>query len=232
MGRNTRKRKHLQHAAIVGGAAATAVAFALPGAFAAGAPAPFFQHGNNGFPAPSNADARQVDEGLGGQGALLTSISGGTNQAGGAVVGVNGGDGTAKTFGALNDVETDFNVTQGTCVGGAPRWVVNLVNPSTKKTQFLIVYFDNDHAPYGGCAPGTQHESNIMSSSSGWFVGNANGPTPYNEVQSTYGSWTLKNVEVIVDAGWAQGSQLHPNVQQVLLQNLKVNNASYFKLPS
>jgi hypothetical protein len=41
----------------------------------------------------------------------------------------------------------------------------------------------------------------------------------------------VQAVEVIVDAGWAQGSQLNPNIQQVLLQNMKINNKTYFPLP-
>jgi len=234
MTRHLTKRKRWQHAAIIGGTAATAAAIALPGALAAGPPAPFFAHGTNGFPAPSNGDARQVDEGLGGQGALLTSVSGGTSQAGYGVVGVKGGDGTAKTFSGLTDVETQFNVTQGTCTGGAPRWVIHVSNPSNPKdTAHFWVYFDNSH-PGGGCAPGAQQETNIIGdqSNSEWYVNNANTPSSYSAVKAQYGSWNLQNVEVAVDAGWGQGAQLNPNIQQVLLQNLKVNNASYFKLPS
>lgn len=233
-------RSHLklrwQHAAVIGGAAATAAAIALPGAFAAGPPAPFFGHGTNGNPPPNNGSAIQVNEGLGGRGALLTSVSSGDpTQAGYGLVGVKGGDGTAKTFGQLTDVETEFNVTQGTCSGGAPRWVIHVSNPSNpKQTHALLVYFNNDQQPYGGCNAGTQQETNIINNPlTGWWDGySANSPSTYSQMQDKYGTWTLQNVEVVVDGAESQSRQLHPNVQQVLLQNLKVNSARYFRIPS
>jgi len=228
MTRNLTKRKRWQHAAIIGGTAATAAAIALPGALAAGPPAPFFEHGTNGV-AGSDGAAKQIDEGAGGQGALLTSVGSGYGN-----VGVNGGDGTAKTFGALTDVETEFNVTQGTCVGGSPRWVFHVSNPSNPKdTHYFWVYFDNTHAPSGGCDAGTQQDGNLIGGTTPqWYVDGSNTAETYGDVNSQYGSYVLKNIEVEADSGWAQDNTLHAHVLQVLLQNLKVNNASYFKLPS
>ena len=193
--------------------------------------APFFDSGTNGFAAPSKGAAKQVDEGSGGQGALLTSLSGATNEAGFGLVGVHF-DGT---FNQLSDVETQFNMTQGTCAGGSPRWAIDLKDPNSKNTQFLLVYFDTQHEPFGGCNAGTQQEMNIIGNASpataGWFIGNANAPTTYSAVSAAYGTWKVQDVEVIVDAGWAQGSQINPNIQQVLLQKMQINNKTYFPLP-
>ena len=191
---------------------------------------PFFQSGTNGFPSPNNGAAKAVDEGLGGQGALLTSISGGVNQAGYGLVGVH----FPGTFSQLTDVETQFNVTQGTCVGGAPRWVIDVQNPTSHATAHFWVYFDNSHQPYGGCSAGAQQETNIIGSNSdtGWWVNNSNTGETYDQVNTTYGTWKVMDVDVVVDAGWAQGSQLNPAIQQVLLQKMKINNVDYFKLPS
>lgn len=221
-------RKSLGYAAVVGATAASAAAIALPGAFAGGAPAPFFAHGTNGV-SGSNGSAKQIDEGAGGQGALLTSVGSGYGN-----VGVNGGDGTAKTFDGLKDVETQFNVTQGACAAGSPYWVIHVVDPKSKNTQSLLVHFDTSHDPYGGCDPGTHQEGNIIADpTTGWFDGyHANAPSTYSQVEQKYGTWALKNVEVVVEAGYAQNGPLNPNVQQVLLQNLKINSASYFKIPS
>lgn len=188
------RRIHLRswHALVVVGAAAAVLAGTLTQASAAGPPGAFLKQGNNGFPAPNDGAAKKVDEGVNGNGALLTSISGGTNQAG--LVGVPGGDGTA--FGALTDVSTQFNVTQGTCTGGAPRWEIDLINPSNPKdTQFLLVYFDNSHGAFGGCNAGTQQETNITNNpTTGWFVGNSSTPETYSQVNATYGNWKLKDV--------------------------------------
>jgi hypothetical protein len=230
MSRASKIRLRTRHALLGAGAAAAILGASLSAALAGGAPAPFYKHGTNGFSAPSNGAAMTVNEGLGSNGALLTSTSGAPSQAGFGLVGVRGGDGTAKTFGELNDVQTQFNVTQGTCAGGAPRWAIDVANPSNpSETQSLLVNFDNNHQPFGGCEAGAQQETNIINNpTTAWFVGNANVPSTYAAVLATYGSWKLQDVEVILDAGWAQGSQLNPNIQQVLLQNLKVNSATYF----
>ena len=204
-------------------------------ASAAGTPtpsAPFFDSGTNGFPAPNKGAAKQVDEGAGGQGALLTSLSGGVNQAGYGLVGVKF-DGT---FSQLSDVETQFNMTQGTCVGGSPRWEIDLKDPNNdKNTQFLLVYFDTQHEPFGGCSAGTQQEQNIIGNASpaaaAWQIDNQNAFSTYAQVNAQYGTWKVQDVEVIVDAGWAQGSQLNPNIQQMLLQKMQINNKTYFPLP-
>jgi len=126
-------------------------------------------------------------------------------------------------------------MTQGTCGGGSPRWAIDLKDPNSKNTQFLLVYFDTQHEPFGGCNAGTQQEMNIIGNASpataGWFIGNANAPTTYSAVSAAYGTWKVQDVEVIVDAGWAQGSQINPNIQQVLLQKMQINNKTYFPLP-
>ena len=191
---------------------------------------PFLQSGTNGFPAPNNGAAKNVDEGLGGQAALLTSISGGTNQAGYGLVGVH----FPGTFSQLSDVETQFEMTQGKCGGGAPRWVIHLQNPTTHSTAHFWVYFDNNNQPYGGCSAGAEQETNIIGTNSddGWYVNNANSGESYARVESTYGSWNVQDIEVVLDSGWAQAGELNPAIQQMLVQNLKVNNKSYFPLPN
>jgi hypothetical protein len=216
-----------RRAVIVAGLVAGAMLTVPSGAFAA---APFFKSGNDGYSGPSEGSATKVREGHHGSGALLTSVSGAADQAGYGLVGVKGGNATAKTFGALSEVETQFNVTQGICAGGAPRWAIDLASPTKpKQSQFLIVYFDNSHQPYGGCESGLQQETNIIDNpATGWFVGNADSASTYSEVLASYGSWKLVDIEVIVDAGWAQTGQPNPNVQQVLLQNLKVNSSTFF----
>jgi hypothetical protein len=219
-------------------AAVAIAAIALVGsgvgiAAAAGPPTPsgpFVKSGDNGFPAPSKGAAKKVDEGAGGKGALLTSVSGAANQAGFGLVGVHFDNGT---FGQLSDVETQFNVTQGTCAGGAPRWTIDLQDPhNPKNTHVLWVYFDNLHQPFGGCNAGAQHEANIIGSpTNGWFIDRSNTPSTYAQVNATYGSFKVEDIEVVVDAGWDQATQLNPNIQQVLLQELQVNNETYFPLP-
>jgi len=73
--------------------------------------------------------------------------------------------------------------------------------------------------------------SNASPATAGWFIDKWNTPTTYAQVNAQYGTWKVHDVEVIVDAGWAQGTQLNPNIQQVLLQKMKINDKTYFPLP-
>src|SRR5579872_4042493 len=98
-------------------------------------------------------------------------------------------------------------MTQGTCVGGAPRWAFDLTNPAnSKQTASLLVYFGTQ--PYGGCSGGgAQQEPNLFTrSSTAWWVNNSNTSQTTAQVESAYGTWKLTAVEVIVDAGWAQAT--------------------------
>ncbi len=193
---------------------------------------PFLQSGNNGFPKPNGGAAVFVDEGSHGQGVLLTSISGAPNEAGYGLAGLKAGKGTTVPFSSLSDVQTQYAMTQGTCGGGAPRWIVDLHNPSNpSQTASLLVYFGTQ--PYGGCSGGAQQEPNIMSDpTTAWWVNNGNTPQTTSSVESTYGSWTVDDIEIVVDAGWDQATQLNPNIQQVLLQKTTVNGFSLLPLPS
>jgi hypothetical protein len=218
--------------AVTGLAAGGASAVAFVQNAQAAPVAPFLKSGTNGFPAPSEGAAVVINEGGGGKGALLSSMSGAANQAGYGLVGLKGGSGAPTTFGGLTDVETQYALTQGTCVGGAPRWAFDLSNPSKpSQTASLLVYFGTQ--PYGGCGGGgAQQEPNIFTASNtAWWVNGSNTPETTGQVQATYGTWHLIDVEVIVDAGWGQAGQLNAHIQQVLVQKLKVNSVKLFPLP-
>ena len=59
----------------------------------------------------------------------------------------------------------------------------------------------------------------------------SNTPQTTGQVETTYSSWHRIDVEVIADGGWSEGSKLNAQLQQVLVQKLKVNAARLFPLP-
>jgi hypothetical protein len=207
---------------IVGASVASTVlltaGLAAPAAFAnTGAPPgppQFFSGVNPGCPdaVTSSGNATTVNPNA----AQLTSVCYGYG-------GVNVNFPAATTFSQLTDLSTNYTMTQGTCGGGAPRFEVDLTDG-----DFFTVYFGTP--PYGGCLANTFSSTSAVSngiSSAGWFVDYSNTPETYAQVEATYGSQALADVQIIEDAGWSQP----PNyAQQVLIQNWNVNGTSFFSV--
>ncbi|MGB7051876.1 MAG: hypothetical protein WBG41_09925 [Acidimicrobiales bacterium] len=180
-------------------------------------------HGTNGQ-ANSSGEAKKVKEGGGGEGALLTS-----NNYGYGLINVRIPAGT--TLSDLTALNTGYEVTEGTCGGGAPRFQVVVLAPGAKRrdAQEFDVYFGTQ--PYGGCSS-NQGITTEDATQDDWWLAPGNSYGSYSEAQSTYGSDRVLDVQVAVDGGWDQS----PETQQVLIQDLTVGingtNTTFFPLPS
>jgi len=205
--------------------AAAAVLFLSVGAtsaFAGATESAHLSHGTNGQPNSSGA-AKKVRESGGGLGAMLTSVNDGYG-----LISVNLP--ATTTLSQLTALSTGYEVTEGTCSGGAPRFSV-VVLPAgdhrLKDAQSLLVYFGTQ--PYGGCNA-QQGLSTEDATQGDWWSGNSY--ESYSAALASAGTDRLVAVQVAVDAGWNQT----PDVQQVLIQNLTVgisgSNTTFFPLPS
>ena len=179
-------------------------------------------HGTNGQP-NSNGAAKKVQEGNGGVGAVLTS-----ENYGYGLISVNPPAGT--TLSELTALSTGYEVTEGSCLGGSPRFVVNVLPPGDKKksAQQLWVYFGTQ--PYGGCS--SQGLTTEDATQDDWWLSTGNTYASYSTTLANMGSDQVLSVQVAVDGGWDQS----PQVQQVLIQNLTVGingiNTTFFPLPT
>lgn len=185
--------------------------------------------GNNGDPA-SSGSAVKVSEGQGGQAAVLTS-----NNFGFAVASAKF-PGHQTTFAELTNLSTDYELTQGTCAGGSPRFQVDLLPPGDQNLNdavSLYVYIgpgagaNADPCP---AADGTlQNQPNVASDSQPnlWYVGAANTGAPYSAVEAAYGNYQLLDVQIAVDGGWSQAG----NTQQGLIQDWQVNGRTFYPSP-
>jgi hypothetical protein len=177
---------------------------------------PQFASGNNGDPSSSGS------AGESGGAALLTS-----NGVGYGLVSVPFPKGT--TFSQLESLSTDYDLTQGACGNGAPRYQIDLQpqgddNPNDGVS--LYVYFGTP--PYGGCTTGSQTESDVIGGSTPqWFVFgggfDSNSPMTYSQVLSTFGNYQLLDAQIAVDEGYSQGGS-----HQVSITNWEVNGQLYF----
>jgi hypothetical protein len=209
--------------AVLGRLAACAAAVVVlmgAGAVSASASAPGKAHLSSGTnnQANSSGSATKVKRKDGG-GALLTS----TNYGYGSIaVHIP----SPVTMNALTALNTDFEVNEGTCSGGSPRFAVVVRPPEARGSandQTLLVYFGTQ--PYGGCA--SQVSQTTDATQADWWTGY--GEKTFAQTLSLYDSWRLIAVEVDVDGGWDQS----PDVQQVLIQNLTVGidgtNKTYYR---
>lgn len=209
------------------GIAGTASAAPHPYAHTPNPGGPHFYTGDNGA-ADSGGSAKAVNEGHGGQEAVLESTGYGYG-----LVSVDF-PGHKTTFSQLANLSTSYDVTTGDCSGGSPRYQIDLLPPGDHNLSDAIsfyVYFGAQ--PYGGCAGNTMNtQTNLIGDDSNgwWFVdssGVSNTPENYSVVKAQYGGYQLLDVQIAVDGGWAQSG----NVQQVTIQGWKVDGKTYFPAP-
>jgi hypothetical protein len=159
----------------------------------------------------------------------VAGSSGSAGESGGAAVLTSNGDGyglvsagfpARTTFSQLSSLETDYDLTQGACGGGAPRYQIDLRSGSNEVSLYL--YFGT--APWGGCSIGSHTEGEVIGGSTAqWFVGPSNTPLTYSQVLATYGSYQLVDAQIAVDGGWSQGG-----TQTVAITNWEINGENFF----
>ena len=190
---------------------------------------PMLFSGNNGDPA-SSGSAVNVNEGQGGHAAVLTS-----NNFGFAVASAKF-PGNQTTFSELTNLSTDYELTQGTCAGGSPRFQVDLLPSGDKNPNdavSLYVYIGPGAGAAADPCPAAdgslQNQQNVASDSQPnlWYVGAANTGAPYSAVEAIYGNYQLLDAQIAVDGGWIQAG----NTQQVLIQDWQVNGRNFYPLP-
>ncbi len=212
----------MRRLAVTGGVAVMFLGLSATAASAAPGAKPHLSHGTNGV-AGSSGSAKKINEGNGGVGALLTSDNDGYGL-------INVPEPVGTTLSELTALNTGYEVTEGTCSGGAPRFAVVVLPPGAKKAdaQVLWVYFGTQ--PYGGCSA-QQGLSTEDATQDDWWLAPGNNFESYAQALSTMGTDRLVAVQVAVDAGWDQS----PDVQQVLIQNLTVGingvNSTFYPLP-
>ena len=183
---------------------------------------PQFQNGNNGV-AGASGSAMQVNSSGGGTAAQLTSVGDGYG-----VVYVTFPTGT--TVSQLQNLSTDYTLTQGICTGASPRLAVDVNDPGQDQA---LVNFGTQ--PYGGCANNLPSSMSFISSgtsSDSWQVDGSNSFETWSQFVATYGSDQLADVAIINDSGWAQsGGSSTTGTEQVLIQNWNVNGTIFFASP-
>lgn len=183
--------------------AAIAIAsFAMPAHAANGYS--FFGEAN--YTSPGNGSSRAVQ-----------TVSDDTPGFGGVDFSVSSG----LTLADLNQLATDYNVTEGSCGGGSPRFSVEVQTPTGPKNVFFYL----GTPPNYTCSPDVWQNSGNLANPANLVDATQLGGTfyqPYASVQATYGSYQVLDISLVTDAGWAVGGN-----QTVLFDNTDIDGTVY-----
>jgi hypothetical protein len=217
-----------------------AVAFMAGTGFAtASSASPTPQPGAPQFFSASPGGAMQVTESGGSTAAELTSGPDTDGNFGFGGVNVNFPSGT--TFSQLTTLSTMYDMTQGSCGLGAPRFQIDLGDPTTGNyIGTLYAYIgpnasligdpcpaaDNAWANQANVASATDTDVTRWDASSGGAGGSAY--QSWTQVQATYGADQMLDAQIVVDGGYG----FPPGyTQQVSIEDWDVNGTIFFTYP-
>lgn len=124
------------------------------------------------------------------------------------------------TVAGLNNLSTDYKFTAGSCFNGSPRFQVNVTTPSGPANIFVYL---GPYPNYAGCPPNIWTNTGNLAAPTNFVDASQLGGAfyePYALVQTTYGSYPVTGIQVVVDAGYIA-------TQTTLIDNVVINNATF-----
>jgi len=129
---------------------------------------------------------------------------------------------TGLTFADLTTLSGDYYFTEGSCVGGSPRFQVTVLDPNRNEQRNIFVYF-GDYPNYTNC-PTNQWVSTNDLLENGLYVDTSQvGGTfydPYENAVTQFGDLEVVGVQLVVDAGWA-------GTQVASFDNVTINSSTF-----
>jgi hypothetical protein len=151
-----------------------------------------------------------------------TGDSGTANDASGANFTGTG----VTTFSSIANLSTEFNVTDDDCMGGSPRFQIQVQTASGPKNVFVYL----GPAPsFSCCSPNVWITSgNLIGSTDGRFdtsqVQAGTQVSTYAQANALVGSLQVTGISLVVDSGWA----FTDKEQTVMVRNVKINDSTFF----
>lgn len=132
------------------------------------------------------------------------------------------------TFADLDNLGTDFNVTDDNCGAGSPRFQVNVTDGINSGNIFVYL---GPPPGYNTCTPNTWTTSgdllegaNLIDTSQlplGAFY------DPYATALTKYGAYTVTGVQLVIDSGWNATASGGDGEQTVLFDNTLIDGTVY-----
>jgi len=125
------------------------------------------------------------------------------------------------TLSDLNNLGTEYMISQGDCGGGSPRFQVNVTTPSGPKNLFVYI---GPVPNYTSCPTGWQTTGNLVTSASLVDATQLGGTfyESYSDVLAAYGAYPVTGFQLVTDAGWAVGGN-----QTIFADNTQINTNTY-----
>lgn len=151
------------------------------------------------------------------------------------------------TFSDLAQLQTDYEVSWGTCKGGAPRWQINVLPPGTPINGQTIQNAKNIFVYFGSVpTSGTQAcpEADGSEVNTGNYIGSSltGGDTPgrydtsqlasgtqvstYTATETSFGSYEVVGIQLVDDSGWSQSQSQYE--LQVVVDQVQVNGTTSY----
>jgi hypothetical protein len=131
------------------------------------------------------------------------------------------------TFADLTTLSSDFMPeADDTCIGGSPRFQINVEDPISGDTGNIFAYFGTDSGS-PACLPGVwQNSTDLLELGKLVDTSQLDGGAfydPYATALTKYGSYEVTGIQVVVDGSWATGD----SEQTVLIDNTMINEVLY-----
>jgi hypothetical protein len=129
------------------------------------------------------------------------------------------------TFADYEKLSFDYKFTAGSCGGGTPRFQIQVVSPDQSTSGTIWVYL-GDYPNYTNCQENVWLNSGDLLET-GKYVETSDVVghyelLPYSAAQSTFGSWEITGIQLVVDGGWKfEGGQ------NVLTDNVMINTTTF-----
>jgi hypothetical protein len=111
------------------------------------------------------------------------------------------------TFADLTTLSSDYQLgSDDSCVGGSPRYQLNLEDPNSADTGNIFIYFGVDSAGAPCIAGTTQNTGDVLQTGRLLDTSQLDGGTfydPYDAALARYADYVVTGIQVVADSGWA-----------------------------
>jgi hypothetical protein len=127
------------------------------------------------------------------------------------------------TVSQLTNLSTDYNFTQASCGGGAPRFQINATNGTVSGNIFVYI---GPPPNYTLCPMNTWTPTGNLVTPASLVDATQLGGTfymPWSAVVLAYGSYSITGIQLVTDGSWFFGGA----TQTVLVDNVQINDDTY-----
>lgn len=121
--------------------------------------------------------------------------------------GINYGVEAGATLADISTLSTDYKLdADDTCVGGSPRFQINVIDPNTNQERNIFAYFGVDSAGAPCVSGAWSNTGDFLEVNRLLDTSQLTGGTfydPYATALTKYGTWTVTGIQVVTDSGWA-----------------------------